>query len=657
MRNLRCYYTTNIHDFLNEPENGILGKIHSNCCNHNTLLSQSNAWKEEIIILKQQLAGLEEGKIFFEYIIPRMGKRVDVVILHNNIIFLLEFKCGEKEYKQSACDQVEDYALDLQNFHEVSHDKLLIPIVVATNAIDNKFSLEIKNNIAKPLKCNSFNIRQTIQKITSQFNPDQFDYEYWENSKYMPTPTIIEAAQALYQGHNVDDITRSDADANNLSSTLEAVNKIIKFSKENHRKAICFITGVPGAGKTLVGLDLAIQHTDLSAGKSAVFLSGNMPLVNVLQEALARDRVFQSKQNSIKLSKKEALREAKTFIQIIHRYRDNYLRDKGIPLENIAIFDEAQRAWTNSKMKDFMKVKKGIIDFNYSEPEFLISTMDRHKDWAVIVCLIGGGQEINNGEAGMPEWFESLRRSFLNWDVYLTTQLKDKEYIRDYKWDNLLSGLNAVEIPDLHLSTSIRSFRTPDLADFVKALLDCDGLKAKSIYDKIKDKYPIKLTRNLNEAKDWIKNISRGSARFGILASSGAARLKAEGLFVKNKISVENWFLNDKTDVRSSYSLEDVVSEFDIQGLEVDYSIVAWDIDLRFEENNWSHYKFSGNNWCQVKNKDAKLYLKNAYRVLLTRARQGMIIYVPEGNDYDRTRLSKYYDGIYNYLKSILGTN
>ncbi len=583
-----------------------------------------------------------------------MGKRVDVVLLHKNIVFLLEFKCGDSEYRAPTKDQVYDYALDLRNFQKESHDKLIANIIISTNATAKPIELVESERIIEPISCNANNIIEAINAITIYFQEPDFDYVAWENSEYLPTPTIVEAAQALYRGHNVHEITRSDAGAENLTVTTTAINDIIAFSKNNHRKSICFVTGVPGAGKTLVGLNIAIQHADAAQGEHAVFLSGNFPLVDVLQEALARDKVESSRQKGDKISKSAALRSTSAFIQIIHKYRDSFVGNENIPPERVAIFDEAQRAWTKEQIASFMATKKGVANFPYSEPEFLISTIDRHRDWAVVICLVGGGQEINKGEAGLPEWFDSLRRSFSTWDIYVTPQLNDSEYRRDRSWRDMISGLCVEENKDLHLSTSVRSFRTPDLAAFIKALLDIDVIKARELYTKIKDKYPILLTRSLLKAKEWVKERCKGTMRYGLIASSGALRLKPEGIFVKNEISVPNWFLNGKDDVRSCYALEDVVTEFDIQGLEIDYSILAWDADFRFTNGGWTYNSFTGNKWNNVNSKENRLYLKNAYRVLLTRARQGMAIFIPEGNDGDCTRQKSFYDGTYDYLRKIM---
>lgn len=649
MRNLRTYYSSTITDFLCRQTAEILGIIHSNDISAETTIQQSNTWKIEVEILKDQLHGLG-GRVIFEYTIPRMGKRVDVVVLHKNIVFLLEFKCGDTEYRASTYDQVYDYALDLRNFQKESHDKLLVPIMVSTRAPEVANVIRERDRIIEPLSCNAKNIGQVIRMVCDRYTESGFDYVAWENSEYLPTPTIVEAAQALYRGHNVHDITRSDAGAENLTVTTDEINRIIEHSKANHRKSICFVTGVPGAGKTLVGLNLAIQRSDAQRGEHAVFLSGNYPLVTVLQEALARDKVEQERQRGSRVSKADALRSTSAFIQIIHKYRDSFVGNDHIPPERIAIFDEAQRAWTYEMIEKFMRTKKGVAEFRYSEPEFLISTMDRHRNWAVIVCLVGGGQEINTGEAGLPEWFDSLRREFPNWDVYITPQLNDVEYRREHAWQDMIADLNIFEYEKLHLATSVRSFRTPYLAAFVKAVLDVDTERAKELYQRIKDKYPVRLTRDLNTAKNWVREQCHGTTRYGMLASSGALRLKPDGIFVKNEINVANYFLNGKDDVRSSYYLEDVVSEFDIQGLELDYSIVAWDADFRFDGTEWTYYNFVGNRWQNVAAEERKLNLKNAYRVLLTRARQGMIIFIPEGSDTDETRKREWYDANFNYL-------
>ena len=517
-----------------------------------------------------------------------------------------------------------------------------------------------EDGVSKAISISPRQIHGVLAAASAQWQVDAFDYAAWENSEYMPTPTIIEAAQALYSNHNVEEITRSDAGAFNLSLTTTAIKQIISSSRSSNQKAIIFVTGVPGAGKTLVGLNLANEYHNAKNEEHAVFLSGNLPLVTVLQEALARDKVTREKERGNKILKEDAKREIKSFIQIIHHYRDEYVGNARLPTEHIAIFDESQRAWTKAEISSFMARKKHIKDFDYSEPEFLIGTMNRLPDWAVIVCLVGGGQEINKGEAGLPEWFDSLKRSYPDWNVYTAQALDDTEYLRGRTWEDLTCGLKVSIVEELHLATSLRSFRSEKVSLFVKQLLDNQSADARKTLQEITPTYPIYITRNLETAKNWVRKVARGTERYGLFASSSAARLKPYGIYYakdRSSLSPENWFLNGEEDIRSSYFLEAVASEFETQGLELDYAIVAWDADLRISADKWVHYQMSNRltppNWSKSKNTNNITYLTNAYRVLLTRARQGFIIYVPKGVADDATRKSEYYDSTFNYLKKI----
>lgn len=654
MKASNAYYSASVEQFIAQEPDQIFGIVSRNDQSAETTSEQRKAWICEIAILKQQLAGFSGGRIMLEYLVPRIGKRVDAVLLYEGLVFLLEFKCGEEKYLAADYDQVHDYALDLHHFHKQSKNLVLVPILLATEAPDEVPVISEENGIVGPLRANKNNIGAVLSQVASVENlRTPFDFSAWETSEYHPTPTIIEAAQALYRGHGVEDITRTDATAQNLAATTHEIERIIQTSKERGRKSICFVTGVPGAGKTLVGLNLSIRHSNAKEGEHAVYLSGNYPLVTVLREALARDQVSQAKAAGAKLKKTVVLSRTSAFIQMIHKFRDTFVNNNRTPPEHIVIFDEAQRAWTRDMIANFMKQRRGIVDFPLSEPEFLVETMDRHQDWATIVCLVGGGQEIHRGEAGLPEWLDSLRRRFPDWDVYVPTELKDDEYRRGRSWEELIAGLRTEEKTDLHLATSIRSFRTPDVAPFVKALLDLDRLEALRLRRNIGPQYPIVLTRDLNRAKEWVRQEAKGSTRYGLLASSGGHRLKTEGIFVKARPPLENWFLNGKEDVRSSYALEDAVTEFDVQGLELDYTIVAWDADLRLVDNVWEHKNFRGDRWTNIHDEERRQYLLNTYRVLLTRARQGMVVFVPEGDDDDATRQEAFYDGTYEYLESL----
>lgn len=645
----RSYYSNDIQSFLNQDNYSIFGEITTND-QFSAEDLQKNTWNREIEILKRELSQLLDGYIIFEYTIPRIGNRIDNIVIYKGIIFLLEFKVGEKKYPSYAIEQVTDYAFDLSCFHKESHNRLLVPILISTKAHSVKHEIRIsKDNVLETICCNEYEIAKYITEVSLKFIQDEIIPDDWINSLYMPTPTIIEAAQALYLGHNVEDISRNDASAKNLNQTTKAINKIIDYSKAHNRKSICFITGVPGAGKTLAGLNIAVERQKIAEDEHAVFLSGNGPLVDVLQEALARD---DAKRNNI--SRKEASRKVKEFIQIIHHFRDDAISVDTPPVEKVAIFDEAQRAWDEQNLTDFMKKKKHIEDFNMSEPEFLISILNRHNDWATIICLIGGGQEINKGEsAGIYGWFDSLRNNYPNWDIYVSDKITDDEYYKGHNFAEMTKNMNVNIIEDLHLAVSLRSFRSENVSNFVKALLDVDIDTAKRLYEQFNNDYPVFVTRNLHKAKLWVRSQAKGSQRYGLTASSGAKRLRKYGIWVQNKIEATNWFLNGKNDVRSSFHLEETATEFDIQGLELDWTIVCWDADLRFENGNFKHLKFVGTKWQNIKSADNILYLKNAYRVLLTRARQGFVIFVPRGDETDMTAKPEYYDGIYRYLKSV----
>lgn len=651
----RAYFSSTIDRFKSSSPTAILGTLADNN-EFATEQTQKDAWKFQIEYLQSILNG-HSGSIYFEYAIPRMGKRIDVLLVIKSVIFVIEFKVGEKDYPSHAIDQVWDYALDLKNFHETSHDKTIVPVLLATKAKHSDIFLATskqRDNLFDPVKSNLKDLFHIINNaLLFQNGQEQINVLDWEQGRYQPTPTIIEAATSLYNNHSVENISRSDASAINLSQTSNEVAKIIKRSKENSEKAICFVTGVPGAGKTLVGLNIATTHFDKESELYSVFLSGNGPLVKILQEALARDKVKQAKAKGEKLTKKVASSEVQAFIQNVHHFRDEGLRDSAPPIEHVTLFDEAQRAWTLEQTSNFMRQKKGKPDFNMSEPEFLISCLNRHPDWAVVVCLVGGGQEINTGEAGISEWVEALERSFPEWKIYMSTRLTDSEYNAEQILQQIKHRNNVFHSDSLHLSVSMRSFRAENVSLLVKSILDINVAQAQTIHSELSSKYPIVLTRDFGSAKKWLKDQARGSERYGIVVSSQAQRLKPYAIDVKSPIDPVNWFLNDKDDIRSSYYLEDVATEFHVQGLELDWACVAWDGDFRYSDGSWDYKSFKGNKWQNINKEDRKLYLKNAYRVLLTRARQGMVIVVPKGDQEDPTRLPEFYDETFEYLKSI----
>lgn len=646
----QAYYSARIEDFLRQAPQTVLGHLAQHHA-HDLDPAQRMAWLAEIDLLQRELAQAGDGWLALEFAIPRMGRRADAIVILNGVVFVIEFKVGATDFDLGAIDQAIDYCLDLKNFHEGSHNRPIVPVVVATKAVSRPGQLVFwPDEVAKPVLTNGNGLAGAMRQEASRF-PAQGPLvaDAWMASGYKPTPTIIEAAQALYSNHRVEDITRSDASAKNLAQTTDRLSQIIAGAKERRQKVICFVTGVPGAGKTLAGLNLAVRYANRE-GERAVFLSGNDPLVEVLREALTRDEVQRIKAAGQKVKTEECRRKVKSFIQNIHHFRDANLTTDAAPFESIAVFDEAQRAWDAKQLSGFMARKKGLPNFDQSEPSFLIDVFDRHQDWCAIVCLIGGGQEINAGEAGLPEWFSAIAAKHRDWKVHVSDRLESDEYRWGRNLSALLQGVDYRVEPDLHLAVSIRSFRAEKLSAFVNAAVSGDARGARDLHCDIKDAYPIFLTRDLSQARDWLRQRARGSERYGLVAYSGASRLKPDGVNVHEKIDAPTWFLNGKSDVRSSYYLEDPATEFDIQGLELDWVGLCWEANFRRLGNKWAHCNFRGTDWQNVNDAVRQAYLANAYRVLLTRGRQGLVIYVPKGDEADPTRPPQVYDGIADYL-------
>ncbi|MDC7683191.1 DUF2075 domain-containing protein [Asticcacaulis sp. BYS171W] len=643
---MRAYYTADRAKFFSDSDDHILGEL---ARGHSFALeiTQREAWRQQVTILRQALSDQPAFTLYLEFAIPRMGKRADAVVLIGDGVFVIEFKVGSEAFDRAAIEQVEDYALDLKNFHAGSHDLAIVPILVPTKAkASGIIQFELPgNHVARPL-CVSANDLGYVLKLFSAGHDARFDADLWAASGYRPTPTIIEAARALYDRHDVKDIARSDAGALNLSRTQDVIAQVIETSKAQRQKAICFITGVPGAGKTLAGLNIATQRSDGDRSSHATFLSGNGPLVAVLSEALIRDQAARNK-----TPKTAVARNVHAFIQNIHHFRDHYLRSDEAPSDHIVIFDEAQRAWTRAKAASFMQQKRAVADFDMSEPEFLLSVMDRHDDWCTVVCLIGGGQEINTGEAGLSEWMAAIRDRFPHWRVHASAQIVQPDYDLNNDARAFIQQDQVTLHDDLHLSVSMRSFRAETVSEFISHLLNGEAEAARGAHNKLTE-YPICLTRDLNAARRWLRDKGRGTERYGLVASSGAYRLRPEGLHIKAGIEPPNWFLNDRSDVRSSWYLEDVATEFDVQGLELDWAAVCWDADFRYVDGEWRSHSFKGTRWQSINDRFRKLYLKNAYRVILTRARQGMVIFVPAGDDSDPTRPRAFYDETYAFLRA-----
>ena len=702
----RCLYNSDFATFLYTDSASIYRILDDNY-HGEALTTTRDAWKAEIDIMKNVVSSLNnvDGQIIFEYDIPRLGKRIDVVLLYRGVVFCLEFKVGESKILETNIDQVLDYALDLKNFHKFSEDKVIAPILVATNYSNRSTSIQMSvydDRVINPLVTGKAGISALIENVLEKFPSEAPVHNDWVISPYAPTPTIVEAAKTLYESHSVENITRHEADKVSTDATIRYILDVIHRSKTNSEKSICFVTGVPGAGKTLVGLDVAVKQTYQGndapvEDEGAVYLSGNGPLVAVLTEALAKDNHQKCRDRNEKKNLSDSRREVGKFIQIIHRYRDNMLAKIKNPVENgvleidpekavklaesgygevehVAIFDEAQRSWTHKRLAEYLKRggtygnKLKVPNFPLSEAAFLIWSLDQREDWATIVCLVGGGQEINTGEAGISEWIRALNDKFPHWKVYISPKLTEPEYAEGKVNELLAKNENVTYSENLHLGVSLRSFRAEKLSAFVHSLLTFNP-DAAELYNEIKDRYPIVLTRDMETAKRWLHSKVRGTERTGVLVTKEAARFKPLGIHIlpSGDENAVHWFLEDKVDTRASNYLEDAATEIQVQGLELDYTCVLWDADMRCDNGKWRYYTFNGKTaWNEklpdTENKQEQIkYMLNAYRVLLTRARAGMVICVPTGNPNknpsgfweDSTRLPKFYDGTYQYLKSL----
>lgn len=624
---------------------------------------QINSWYESIEFLKiffsqtkYTIANSADWGILYEYKIPRRAKRIDLVLLSKNVIYVVEIKNQQNKYNSEDVAQLEDYCLDLRDFHFESMDRVIVPILLCPEAkeIQNEI-FKIDNPVQKTLFANKSSFSKIVIEVNDLFanQREVINIYNWNNSKYFPTPTIIEMAQTLYSGQSVSEISRHGAD--NLTDSTDTVIQAIREAQQTGSKIICFITGVPGAGKTLAGLNIVHNRQFQTEGKElGVFLSGNSPLVKVLSEALARD--FSKRENE---KKDEAKRRVKTFIYNVHEFIDDLYENKSKVSESrVLIYDEAQRAWTKEHKK-----RKSNGDITESEPEILFSIMNRLDGWGAIIALVGGGQEINTGEAGLREWGKSIEEKFSDWKVYISPELKQGDHSTGNitLFEKAPKHISIIENEKLHLKVSIRSYKAKELSAWVALVLDGKSEEAFNVLDnEIKD-FSIFVTRNIAIAKAWLRNNVRGTRRAGLVASSGGRRLKAFGYDPFQGLRGDStqeelgaWYLNSPDDIRSSNFLEIIATEYAVQGLEIDWAGVFWDADLRRKNGKWDFKKLKGTTWQTVseKQKQQKQFILNKYRVLLTRAREGMIIFIPEGSTIDKTRLPEFYDETFSYLKS-----
>lgn len=683
----RAYYSKTIAEFKSDTKETIFSAL----CGDRQFPTNSKtkkSWKDEIDILKSQMPTDFNGRILLEYNIPRMGHRVDAVLLANGIVILLEFKIVKEVIATAeAKRQVLDYGLDLADFHSATHNRKIVTLAVIkgyeTNSeimlnIESAIKFPDGSNIADPVAIGTDDLGVVLKAILAAFHEPAFDYDGWEDADYKPSPSIIEYERELYKNHNVEDITRKGAGDTDLLATTKAVQEVIdECKKTKGKKALVFVAGVPGAGKTLIGLNLSN-----ALGAEGIFLSGNGPLVTVLKTALVRDKISQEEEE---LRQEEARRDqvrgsrarrgVRALVQDAYEFRNDVIKfDVNPPTlkrspEHVIIFDEAQRAWDRASVESYMEDKKGILGVKMSEPELIMGSLDQHEDWCVMVCLVGGGQDIHTGETGLVEWIETVKNKFRSWTVYTSDELKSRQYIKDRDWEELVAGVDVKYVKALYLSASMRSFKNENVSKLINTVLQGSAAEARAVYDaRLRADYPIVVSRDLDEARGWVRTRARGSQRCGLLVHSLAGRMEAFGVYYdKNRIQVADWFINGPEDVRSSYRMEVPASEFETQGLEVEYAVVCWDADLRRENGKWAPYAFGiskkgkAPDWIKMDyngdedEKSRVIHLINSYRVLLTRARQGIVIYVPQGIGNDPTINPDWYDSIYNHLHNELG--
>lgn len=600
--------------------------------------TQLHAWRQQIALLRTALRGLPDTwRVLFEYPLLRLGRRIDTVLLTEAAILVLEFKVGATAISVLDRQQTEDYALDLFDFHAESRAHPVVPILVATQSRVPAVQWPLLwHGVTPVFVASAATLGSLLQDITTRFPVPvrPLDSGAWEVAPYRPVPTIVEAATMLYNRHGVGDIAAARADVGNLGRTTTAIRQRIDAARSAARHEVLFVTGIPGAGKTLCGLNAVF-----GAVTGAAFLTGNLPLVHVMREALVRDAHERGR------SLRVARQETESAIQpLIGFLRDNLSRTEP-PHEHVVVFDEAQRAWD----AEFGRRKFGHAQ---SEAALFLDIMRRHQDWAVIIALVGTGQEINTGEAGLAAWGEALAAR-PDWRVSAPAGVLGARDPRQRLFDALPEGMQID--PALHLNVPIRSIRSTAAAPWVDAVLSGDAGQAVAIADAAGG-VPFLLTRSLPDARAALRRLARGTRRAGLVCSAGARRLVADGIWPNfphlDATAIANWFLRRWPDVRASDALELPATQFACQGLELDHVGLCWGNDLirRDGRMDWIARSLAGTRWQEPRGEAAIAFQINTYRVLLTRARYETVIWVPAGDAVDATRDPATFDAIARFL-------
>lgn len=614
-----------------------------------TWLNDLESLQRTLLRCKKQSQNVSSWGLILEFSIPRKERRIDVVLLVRDTIVVVEAKTAD--VSSAAKQQLETYALLLHYFHKGSANRRIIPVLVSSKYAapdlaalsQREFFQQMPSYWIAPVLSSSWEmLPDLLMEVNAQCEV-QLSVQQWEQSPYFPVPSIIDAATALSTGLSIREIAHSEASEHEIEEVGKTIQVYMNTARTQGQHAICFLTGVPGSGKTLVGLGLA--HSSENKESPIHFMSGNGPLVKVLQHLFTQESMRQGTRSH------EAKEHARTLIENVHVFARTYTDDdKGAPSNYAIIFDEAQRAW--NRAQNWKKFKR-----NYSEPEMLLRIMGRHEAWSFVVALVGGGQEINDGESGLEEWGRALLDSDKEWTIYASPEvLEGGPSTAGHKlFPDGFTERAVVTNSHLHLRTSNRSLRAEQLTSWVNKVIEGDHKGAAAI--GITARFPIFLTRNLDAARAKLHSQRKGETRYGLVGSSGAARLRADGLEPNPSFHAEypweHWYLAKPDDVRSSYRCEVFATEFEIQGLELDWIGLCWGGDMIWSKDGWQLRALrqgSPSKWSSIKSMEKVIYRKNAYRVLLTRARQGMVIYVPTGSRDDSTRLSAEFDTTAEYL-------
>lgn len=671
---MSAFYHSAVLEFLQADPSKVLGELNLQARNSVSTIRVSTtlSWERAISLLKATLARLlrmspQVGNwgLLLEYEIPRRNRRIDAVLLAGGLVFVLEFKTGESGDLAEARRQAEHYALDLRDFHQASGGLPILPVAVARGfgRFIPTVAAQTSGPVGSTMLCDNESldvaISHAVEQIPAANQNAQIDLHCWNSSAYQPVPSIVEAAQLLFAGQNLRELSHAHSGTFNLTKTTEVLVAAVERAQREDCRIICFVTGVPGAGKTLAGLN-AVHSPDLTRGNrpAGAFLSGNVPLVKVITEALALDH-----KNRTDGSLDESRRRIRTFIQSVQSFLKEYQSPGRLPPERIIVFDEAQRAWDVAKMRKESLQRATTADRQNlaearSQPAMMLDIMSRLPGWAVVIALVGGGQEIHDGEAGLAEWGRVLRDQYPSWQIFASPEaLGGGASVAGSKLfqDGFQGNLEVSQENHLHLPVSIRSYRAEAVAEWVNAVVNGQSNEAASISGQCAN-FPIMLTRSLGSARAWLRNATRGRRRCGLLASSGALRLRAHGLEVSSAfrggISLEDWFLAPPNDIRSSNMLEVAMTEFECQGLELDWVGLCWGGDFAMSGGSWSFQKLVGTAWRQVRKPATQEFIRNKYRVLLTRAREGMVIWVPEGDANDATRAPSRFEETASYLQA-----